>query len=171
MTNLNPTAQARIEAHKQFKCIECGNCCKELGPIPLNPRDVKRLADYFGKAEKVIIRRHCRVLFNPIRVFIKKDRPCKFYDSIKGCRIYEARPDQCRLHPFLSGEGVNYDGIFSIPINCEPAVRIWERAKENEIVTRDGSVINNPEFQKMVQILTKQRETDKITRENLGGGK
>lgn len=171
MVYLNPTARARIEAHRQFKCIECGNCCRECGPITLNERDIKRLAGYFRKKEEVVIRRHCKTIIvqNHPMLSFKHDRPCKFYDSKKGCKIYEARPDQCRLHPFLSGENVFYDGIFMVPIHCEPAVEIYEKMKEHKLVTRDGTIIDGPDFNRMVKALTKKREQQERENETCNG--
>jgi Fe-S-cluster containining protein len=130
MYYINPTYAARLKAQKEFECSDCGNCCTQCAPIDVTMEDLKRIADYFGKSMKVAAKRHCRI--NPANglLFIKHDRPCKFYGlKNKKCKIYEARPEICRLHPFLSSEPIE-SREFMVPLHCEPACKVYEKMKE-----------------------------------------
>ena len=130
MIYLNPTAKARIKAQERFICEECGNCCTMCYPISITQKDVTRLAEYFKKSEKVILRRHCKPGSEPNTAVLRQDRPCKFYDTRKKkCKIYEARPSVCRMHPFLSGES-GYSETFVVPSFCAAAVNVYEKMKE-----------------------------------------
>ena len=90
---------------KLFDCSKCPGYCCSYPIIPLNKRDVWRLARYFGlgfrqakkkftypqEDEKYTMRR-------------KKDRHfgkiCQFFDTEeRHCTIYEARPSTCRKYP------------------------------------------------------------------------
>jgi Fe-S-cluster containining protein len=130
MFYLNPTAQARLKAQGEFVCEHCGNCCTQCRPITVSPEDLKRLANFFGKTEKITFRRHCKINpDDPGMIILKRDSPCKFYDPEKGCKIYEARPTVCRQHPFLSSEPV-WSDRFLVPEHCCAAVKVYEKMLE-----------------------------------------
>ena len=129
MIYLNPMAQARIKAQEQFKCEECGHCCTQCAPITISEGDLKRMAAYFGKSLKTAFKRYCTLSTDRTMIIFKHDKPCKFYDSVKGCKIYEARPDVCRMHPFLSGESADSD-TFIVPEFCKPAVKVYEEMRK-----------------------------------------
>ena len=129
MIYLNPTAQARIKAQEKFKCEECGNCCTQCYPITINEKDLNRLAEHFGKSVKVAFKRHCKLSEDKKMIVFKQDLPCKFYDlKKKRCKIYEARPDVCRMHPFLSGEDPSSE-TFRVPSHCPGALKVYEEMK------------------------------------------
>ena len=100
-----------------YNCSKCPGYCCSYPIIPLNKRDVQRLADHFGlsftKAKKKFtvprededftMRRKADVHFGKI---------CQFFDTEKrGCTIYKARPGICRSYP--SGRCGYYDFLSS----------------------------------------------------------
>lgn len=129
MIYLNNIAKARIAAQERFACENCGNCCTQCSNITVTRQDITRLAEYFKKSEKVVFKRHCK-LYKDMIVF-KNDRPCKFYDlKNKRCKIYEARPQACRDHPFLSAEPIWFES-FITPNHCGGAIKVYEEMKKN----------------------------------------
>jgi uncharacterized protein len=88
-----------------YNCSNCPGYCCSYPVIPLNRRDVKRLARYFGiaftKAKKKFTSERDGEKFAMRR---KHDehfgRICRFFDTEKRrCTIYEARPQTCRSYP------------------------------------------------------------------------
>lgn len=88
-----------------YKCSNCPGYCCSYPIIPLNERDVKRLARHFGLSfakakkkftceredEKYTMRRKADEHFGKI---------CRFFDTEKRCcTIYEVRPQTCRSYP------------------------------------------------------------------------
>lgn len=88
-----------------YNCSKCPGYCCSYPLIPLNKRDVERLAKHFklsfNKAKekftkedgglKYVLRRKDDHLFGRI---------CRFFDTDKRCcTIYTARPSICRAYP------------------------------------------------------------------------
>ena len=82
-----------------YNCSKCPGYCCSYPVIPLNSRDVKRLAKHFGLSFEA-----ARVKFTkvdgdePYAMRRKADehfgRICRFFDTDKRrCTIYEARPE------------------------------------------------------------------------------
>ena len=73
--------------------------------IPLNSRDVKRLARHFGLDFETAAKKFTKVDGDePYAMRRKADehfgRICRFFDTDKRCcTIYEARPEICRSYP------------------------------------------------------------------------
>lgn len=69
----------------------------------------------------------------------KATMPCRFYDaSLKGCRIYQARPMVCRCSPFLSPGQIGLQGI-EIYEDCPASAEILKR------IERDLDLLLNPD--------------------------
>jgi len=129
MYYINATYAARLRAQEEFVCENCGNCCTQCAPIDVTKEDLERIAKHFNKTPAVAARRHCKP--NPINrniLAIKHDVPCKFYKKGR-CSIYEARPEVCRNHPFLSGEHPE-SARFIVPSHCLGAIKVYEKMKE-----------------------------------------
>ena len=100
-----------------YDCSKCPGYCCSYQIIPVNNRDLKRLAKHFGlsvaQAKKkfttdrdgqTAMRRKADEIFGKV---------CRFFDTEKRrCTIYEGRPEICRAYPggrcgyydFLSSE-------------------------------------------------------------------
>ena len=100
-----PIRNHRFESAVAYNCSKCPGYCCSYPVIPLNSRDVKRLARHFGLSFEA-----ARVKFTkvdgdePYAMRRKADehfgRICRFFDTDKRCcTIYEARPEICRSYP------------------------------------------------------------------------
>ncbi len=88
-----------------YNCMKCPGYCCSYPVIPLNKRDVERLAKYhdlsFDEAQAKFTKKghgHNHIMRR------KKDehygRICRFFDTTKRrCTIYKARPSTCREFP------------------------------------------------------------------------
>ncbi|VVB72470.1 Putative zinc- or iron-chelating domain protein [uncultured archaeon] len=138
--SLDPYDYLRIRVQMDFKCHRCGICCQVADPIDIYPKDIRRLASYFELSLEETIREY--TIPHPsepdIRAF-KVSAPCRFYDkTIKGCKIYPARPMVCRCSPFLSPGQIGLQGI-EIYEDC-PASR-----ESLKIIERDLDPLLNPD--------------------------
>ena len=70
------------------KCSNCGNCCGDI--LHLSKKEIKRIDDYLKKH---------KVEATPRCILVDYDNTCPFRDiQNKKCKIYEARPDICRVY-------------------------------------------------------------------------
>ncbi len=85
----------------RFECTGCGACCTgTTGYVWVSVADVERLAlhvglpiDEFGRRYLRRIGRHLALLEH------SATGDCVFFAG-RRCRVYEARPAQCRRYPF-----------------------------------------------------------------------
>jgi Fe-S-cluster containining protein len=92
-------------SHTQYKCEKCPGYCCSYPLIPLDKRDVERLAKHHGisfKEAKASFTKEDHGHKYAMRR--KKDplygRICRFFDTKKRrCTIYKARPAVCRSFP------------------------------------------------------------------------
>lgn len=83
-----------------FRCLRCGRCCLNT-EMPLTQRDVDRLVKLGYRVEEFAELRKGLLRLRNV------DGHCFFYDpSSRACRVYEHRPEGCRLYPFIYVEGV-----------------------------------------------------------------
>ena len=88
-----------------YNCAKCPGYCCSYPVIPLNSRDVKRLARHFGLGFEAARKKFTKVDGDePYAMRRKADehfgRICRFFDTDKRrCTIYEARPEICRSYP------------------------------------------------------------------------
>lgn len=83
----------------QFECTGCGACCK-LGGGFVYPtlEDVGFAAKHMALSVKTFTDTYME-LHEGEYVFKNNGDNCIFYGE-NGCKIYEARPTQCRTYPF-----------------------------------------------------------------------
>ena len=83
-----------------FPCKKCGKCCENT-EMPLTRDDVERILSLGYKLEDFA---EFRGGFLRLR---NVNGRCVFNDpETKLCRIYESRPEGCRLYPLIYVEGV-----------------------------------------------------------------
>jgi Fe-S-cluster containining protein len=83
----------------RFSCLRCGRCCTgEPGYVFLHGPDVGALAAFLGLGREEFVARHVRRVPGGISLLEEPDGRCAFWDE--GCRVYPARPRQCRTYPF-----------------------------------------------------------------------
>lgn len=103
-----------------FECTSCGKCCRTVGDVYLSPKETTEAADLLKISTYEFIKTYCshtlRMPKDPKNTWVKlKDKTsekgeenaagsspaCVFLDSETNfCKIYEARPTQCRTYPF-----------------------------------------------------------------------
>jgi len=88
-----------------YDCVDCpAYCCSVYERVQVTPRDIRRLAKYFGVTEEVATARFTK-FYEKERVLRRKKDPlfgesCQFLNTeTRGCTIYHARPAVCRDFP------------------------------------------------------------------------
>ena len=86
----------------RFRCTGCGDCCTgEPGAVWVNQEEIDALARHLGMEAADFEARYVRKLGMRRSLFEHFDGDCVFFDpESRGCRVYPARPIQCRTWPF-----------------------------------------------------------------------
>lgn len=84
------------EVFEKTNCLECGNCCRTIGPR-ISEADIKRMAKANRLKAAEFIAQYIRVDEDGDYVF--KTMPCPFLAEDNFCMIYENRPKACREYP------------------------------------------------------------------------
>ncbi|MDZ4199195.1 MAG: YkgJ family cysteine cluster protein [Kiritimatiellia bacterium] len=84
----------------EFVCRQCGECCRWPGHVWLTEADIRGLSDFLGIPEQELIERYAEITRNRggLSLIEKADGSCVFLKENR-CRVYEARPGQCRDFP------------------------------------------------------------------------
>lgn len=85
------------KAFEEINCLECGNCCRNLGPR-FQEKDIKRLAKRFHCRPIVWEKEFLRLDEDDDLVF--KEMPCPFIADDNYCLYYEDKPKACRDYPY-----------------------------------------------------------------------
>lgn len=80
----------------ELNCLDCGNCCKSLGPR-LTGADIRRVSDALKMKSSEFTEKYLRV--DEDNDYIFRTMPCPFLDTDNYCRIYEDRPRACHEYP------------------------------------------------------------------------
>ncbi len=96
---------------QQTNCLECGNCCRMLGPRLL-PADVEQLAKALKMKTSAFISQYIRTDEDGDMVF--KSMPCPFLRADNYCAVYESRPKACREYPHTDRR--HFFQIFSLSV-------------------------------------------------------
>lgn len=117
---------------KEFEvtdCLECGNCCRVLGPRIID-KDIERIAKILRIKPSEVIHRYLRIDEDNDYVF--KSMPCPFLAPDNYCRIYENHPKACREYPHTDRK--KFFQIYSLAIRnaetCPAVFNILERLKK-----------------------------------------
>ncbi len=92
----------------RFTCTQCGNCCTgEPGFIWISIEEVHRLAAHLRLDPDEVVDRYCRKIDGKLSLRERRnsrgEHDCIFLEETgakRTCRIYPARPLQCRTWPF-----------------------------------------------------------------------
>ena len=84
------------KATAKTNCLECGNCCRTLGPR-ITDKDVERMAKALRMKAADVMARYLRTDEDGDIVF--QSMPCPFLGNDNYCSIYESRPKACREYP------------------------------------------------------------------------
>ncbi len=88
----------------RFECQRCSACCRhEPGYVFLSGKDLEALSENFKISKKEFLKKYCRKIdiggFSRISLNEKRNYDCIFWEK-GGCKVYNARPLQCRTYPF-----------------------------------------------------------------------
>jgi Fe-S-cluster containining protein len=86
-----------------FKCHQCGNCCRGDGYVEMTDKDITAAADHLGIAKAEFLStyalRDAATKTWHLRDQGDAEQSCIFLEKEGGCRIHEAKPQQCRDFP------------------------------------------------------------------------
>ena len=90
-----------MAAPDPFACRQCGACCRWPGSVLLETADAEAAAAALGLTAAEFIERHAALARNRAQLTLKEaaDGACEFLEADGRCRIYAARPRQCREFP------------------------------------------------------------------------
>ncbi len=119
------------EVFEEIDCLECGNCCRSLGPR-LTDRDIDRIGEKLRLKPQEVVSRYLRI--DEDNDYIYKEMPCPFLGSDNYCSIYEDRPKACREYPHTDRK--KFYQIYSLTIKnaetCPAVFHILERLKKEK---------------------------------------
>jgi len=103
------------QAFSQFSCLDCGNCCRSLGPR-LTPADIERMARFLKIRVADVYQNYLAADEDGDTVFASM--PCPFLGSDNHCSIYSHRPSACREYPHTDRKKFYQIAELSLK-NCE----------------------------------------------------
>ena len=84
----------------RFSCLRCGDCCRgEPGFVWISDDEIKAAARCLGLPAAQFHRKYVRKAFGRLSLIELAGGDCIMW-SPGGCKIYPARPVQCRTFPF-----------------------------------------------------------------------
>ncbi|MFZ4457181.1 MAG: YkgJ family cysteine cluster protein [Bacteroidales bacterium] len=84
------------EVFEEVNCLDCGNCCRTLGPR-ITHLDIQRIASALRCKAQDVEDRYLTMDEDDDYVF--RSMPCPFLRDDNYCSIYENRPKACREYP------------------------------------------------------------------------
>ena len=103
---------------EHFECKKCGRCCKEIG-LPWDVMRLRKMAEILDIIQEDLIERYYGIIVmengkKMIHWDDAKRTPCPFLLPDNTCRIYNVRPDGCRVYPIETDcgrQGVDCPGL------------------------------------------------------------
>jgi Fe-S-cluster containining protein len=98
----NKSTQPWYKDGLRFQCTGCGDCCTGApGYVWVNKDEIEKLAAKIGLAADEFETNYVRSIGARKSLVEYKNGDCVFFDGeTRKCRVYEARPRQCRTWPF-----------------------------------------------------------------------
>lgn len=85
------------EVFEEIDCLECGNCCLNLGPR-FNETDINRISKHFGMKAVPFKKQYLEL--DEDNDWVLSALPCPFLDQdTLECEIYDIRPRACGEYP------------------------------------------------------------------------
>ncbi|HTQ39550.1 MAG TPA: YkgJ family cysteine cluster protein [Pirellulales bacterium] len=86
----------------RFQCTQCGDCCTGApGYVWVTEDEIAALAKLLGLAADDFEARYVRCIGTRKSLIEFDNGDCVFFDNqSRKCKVYEARPRQCRTWPF-----------------------------------------------------------------------
>ncbi|MFV2067065.1 MAG: YkgJ family cysteine cluster protein, partial [Pirellulales bacterium] len=85
-----------------FQCSQCGDCCTGApGYVWVNQAEIEAMTARLGIERPAFEKRYVRKIGIRKSLVEFPNGDCVFFDpENRGCKVYEARPRQCRSWPF-----------------------------------------------------------------------
>lgn len=86
---------------RKFVCRGCGACCRVPGLVRLAEGDAEALAGFLGMEVGAFVNAYAELTPSRTGLALRGDPegPCLFLGADNRCRVYAARPRQCRDYP------------------------------------------------------------------------
>lgn len=86
----------------RFECTGCGKCCTGGGSyvVEVSRAEQQRIRKHLGISWPWFRRRYVFRYDDETESLVMPRGRCVFLDSANRCRIYPARPTQCRTYPW-----------------------------------------------------------------------
>jgi len=91
------------EVFKVINCLECGNCCRTIGPR-ITDNDIERMSKAMRIRPSDFVKLYLKK--DEDKDWIFKNMPCPFIDSENYCLMYEHRPKACREYPHTDRKNI-----------------------------------------------------------------
>lgn len=112
----------------EVNCLDCGNCCKSLGPR-ITDADIRRISSTLKVKASELTNKY--LLLDEDTDYVFKTMPCPFLDTDNYCKIYDNRPRACRDYPHTDRRRMHQ--ILDITLKniatCPAVFEIVERLK------------------------------------------
>lgn len=91
-----------FEPGLSFRCTACGNCCTgSPGFVWVSDEEIAAIADFLDTSIGEVRLMHTRPARGQTSLTEFANGDCTFFDpQTRRCRVYSARPRQCRTWPF-----------------------------------------------------------------------
>ena len=80
----------------KINCLDCGYCCKYLGPR-ITDKDIQSISRFLGLKPSEFEKKYLITDEDNDQIF--SSLPCPFIENDNFCSIYEHRPKACRDYP------------------------------------------------------------------------
>jgi Fe-S-cluster containining protein len=134
-------------------CLRCLGCCRFLEPDSCwTPRLLKEETGELAR-RKLLNKEQVSSGKIPLRLAseVDKDFLCLFLNQrLNKCQIYNSRPLECQLYPFLinrKGEEI----ILSVDLNCPFAKERCDTQEFKEYSAYLSELLNSPRYQKLLR--------------------
>ncbi|MFP4105768.1 MAG: YkgJ family cysteine cluster protein [Phycisphaerae bacterium] len=122
-----------------FECTGCGNCCAgpEEGYVWVKDADIAAIARVLGISNQEMRDQYVRKVGRRYSLVEKPNRDCIFLQAdpdtgTRGCKVYGARPTQCRTWPFWPSNLASADDWCEAAMRC-PGINRGERFEFDHI--------------------------------------
>ena len=113
----------------KINCLDCANCCKQLGPR-ITEKDIDRLAKFTKLKKEKFIATYLRI--DGDNEFVFQNMPCPFLLPDHYCSVYDIRPKACKGYPHTDQR--KFHKIFSLTLkniySCPAVFEIVEELKK-----------------------------------------
>lgn len=120
--------QLHDEAFEDIDCLQCGNCCRSLGPMILE-KDIDAMSKSLKIKSSDFMTKYLRKDEDNDWVFQRM--PCPFLGNDNYCAIYENRPKACREYPHTDRK--TFHQIYKLSIKnaetCPIVFQVLEKLK------------------------------------------